>query len=103
MKQKVKYDAQGNPIQSWEWGIITLITTVSILFVIFLTFSFIRLDRQLLSANNKLDSMTQRYDDLVYENEILWTYVENIDTFKSLDDAIEHRDNIYDLIQFIDE
>lgn len=90
-------------LESWERGITCLLTALAILFVIFLTFSFIRIDRQLIDANIKLDAFNQKYDDLVYENEILWTYVENIDTCTSLDDAIQKRDDLYDLIQFIDE
>ena len=91
------------PVEDWEIGITYLLTIISIMFVIFLTFSFIRIDKQLLRANEKLDVMTQEYNDLVYENDILWNYVGNIDTCTSLEDAIRRREDVYDLIQFIDE
>ena len=45
----------------------------------------------------------QRYDDAIYENELLWQYIENIDTFKSLDDAVEYRDDLIEQLQFIGE
>lgn len=48
--------------------------------------------------------MEQNYSDLAYENEILWSFVENLDTYKSLEDAVDWRDNhLPDLIQFVDE
>ena len=78
-------------------------TIIAILFVAFITFITIRLDAQLIKANTHIEQFTNRYEDLVYENEILWRYIENIDTFKTLDDAIYARDRVYDQIQFIDE
>lgn len=47
--------------------------------------------------------LQQHYDDTVYENELLWTYIENVDTFKSLDDAVRYRDDLIEQLQFIDE
>ena len=47
--------------------------------------------------------LQQHYDDMVYENELLWTYIENVDTFKSLDDAVKYRDNLVEQLQFINE
>jgi len=51
----------------------------------------------------QLDAMWDNYSKIVSENEILYSYIENVDTFVSLDDAIRHRDNLYDELQFLDE
>lgn len=37
------------------------------------------------------------------ENEILYTFIENIDTFKSLEDAIKASENTIEQIQFLYE
>ena len=82
----------------------SLIVSLSTLFIMLVTILFVGFICLMNKTNKALDTMCQRYDDLVYENEILWTYVENIDTFKSIDDAVIARDKtVYDLIQFIDE
>lgn len=99
-----RLDAQGDPIrESWEDGIIMVITIVAIMFVAFLTFTIVKIDRQILHTAIQVDKIEDRYEDLVYENDLLWNYVENIDTFKTLDDAIAARSQVFDLIQFIDE
>lgn len=74
----------------------------TIIIIIFGGTSF-TITRDLVKLNTRMEQVTNRYEDLVYENEILWTYVENIDTFKTLEDAISARDRIYSQIQFIDE
>lgn len=99
-----RLDAQGDPIRgSWEDGIIVVITIVAIMFVAFHTFTIVKIDRQILHTATQVDKIEDRYEDLVYENDLLWNYVENIDTFKTLDDAIAARSQVFDLIQFIDE
>lgn len=37
------------------------------------------------------------------ENSLLWDYIDNIDTYKSIDDAIEGKDNLKYTLQFLDE
>ena len=37
------------------------------------------------------------------ENEILYTFIENIDTFKTLEDAIKASEDVIDQIQFLYE
>lgn len=101
---KKTYDVNGNiTIESALASTFALEVIITIMLIIFLTFSFIRIDKQLLKANIKLDNISERYEDLVYENETLWKYIENIDTFKTLDDAIEYRDDLIEQLQFIDE
>ena len=81
-----------------------LIVSWSTLFIMLVISLFVGFACLMNKTNKTLDTMCQRYDDLVYENEILWTYVENIDTFKSIEDAVKARDtSVYDLVQFIDE
>ena len=99
-----RLDLQGDPIREpWEVGIKILLTVMVAVYLISLAIQMIRNDALLTSVETQLEKMEQRYDDLVYENEILWTYVENVDTCKSLEDAIQKRDDIYDLIQFVGE
>lgn len=99
-----RLDLQGDPIwEPWEVGIKVLLTVMVAVYLVSIAIQMIRNDALLTSVKTQLEKMEQRYDDLVYENEILWTYVENVDTYKSLEDAIQKRDDIYDLIQFIGE
>ena len=97
------FDVHGVPEKNSK-GLLWYSIAVTLLFVAFLTFGFIKIDVQLIHTQAALEKINQRYDDLVYENEILWTFVENLDTYKSLDDAVNWRDNqLPDLIQFVGE
>ena len=98
-----KLNTNNDSMESWETGILMVITIVAVFFVTFLTLITVRIDKQIMHVAIQMDKVEQRYDDLVYENEILWTYVENVDTYKSLEDAIQKRDDIYDLVQFVGE
>lgn len=44
-----------------------------------------------------------KYSVLQEENNMLYNYVENIDTFKTIDDAIEESQNLIDEIQMLYE
>ena len=59
--------------------------------------------KEIVELKQNTSIIQQRYDDAIYENELLWQYVENIDTFKSLDDAVEYRDDLIEQLQFIEE
>ena len=59
--------------------------------------------RQLHDLDHNLSKMQRRYETVTRENEMLWRYIENVDTFKSLDDAVERRDSLIDQLQFLDE
>lgn len=60
-------------------------------------------DKKIVEIKQNTSIIQQRYDDVIYENELLWQYIENIDTFKSLDDAVEYRDDLIEQLQFIEE
>lgn len=71
---------------------------------LFIIFGFNRIDKQVVRTATQVEQINQHYDDLVYENEVLWKFIENLDTYKNLDDAVYYRDNcLPDYIQFIDE
>ena len=71
---------------------------------LFILFGFNRIDKQVAHTVTQVEQIQQHYDDLVYENEVLWKFIENLDTYKNLDDAVYYRDNcLPDYIQFIDE
>lgn len=54
------------------------------------------------TAKEKQELKT-RYSVLQEENDMLYDYIENIDTFKTLDDAIEASQNLIDQIQMLYE
>ena len=71
---------------------------------LFTSFGFGKIDKQVAHTATQVEQIQQHYDDLVYENEVLWKFIENLDTYKNLDDAVYYRDNcLPDYIQFIDE
>ena len=95
-----RLDINGNPIHSiWDF---ILPVAIIILLLGILVFA---VKRETSASHTYIpaDELMQRYEDLVYENEILWTYIENVDSFKTLEDAVSARDRIYEQIQFIDE
>lgn len=47
--------------------------------------------------------LIEQYRNLQEENDMLYKYVENIDTFKTLDDAIEASQDLIDQIQMLYE
>lgn len=93
-----------NPIVKW----FILLTFLSILFILLCTTIGIdllgRINTKLNTIEIHTEQIYQNYDDLVYENEVLWKFIENLDTYKDLDDAVYDRDyHLPDWIQFIDE
>lgn len=48
-------------------------------------------------------ALIEQYRDLEEENDILYSFIENIDTFKTLDDAVESSQDLIDYLQFKDE
>ena len=58
------------------------------------------------NAYNKIkeeQELKTRYSILQEENDMLYDYIENIDTFKTLDDAIEASQDLIDQIQMLYE
>lgn len=45
-------------------------------------------------------ALIEQYRDLEKENDILYSFIENIDTFKTLDDAVESSQDLMDYLQF---
>jgi hypothetical protein len=48
-------------------------------------------------------ALIEMYRDSQEENDTLYQFIENIDTFKTLDDAVESSQDLMDYIQFRDE
>ena len=48
-------------------------------------------------------ALIEMYRDSQEENDTLYQFIENIDTFKTLDDAIESSQDLMDYLQFKDE
>lgn len=95
-----RLDFKGNPIYTpWDYVIPVAIIVLLLGILVFAAKREISASKTYIPA----DKLMQRYEDLVYENEVLWTYIENVDSFKTLEDAVSARDRIYEQIQFIDE
>lgn len=45
-------------------------------------------------------ALIEQYRNLEEENDILYSFIENIDTFKTLDDAVESSQDLMDYLQF---
>lgn len=45
-------------------------------------------------------ALIEQYRDIEEENDILYSFIENIDTFKTLDDAVESSQDLMDYLQF---
>ena len=45
-------------------------------------------------------ALTEYYRQIEEENDILYSFIENIDTFKTLDDAVESSQDLIDYLQF---
>lgn len=52
---------------------------------------------------NKIIVLTEQYRELEEENDILYNFIENIDTYENLDDAIQASEDLIDYLQFKDE
>lgn len=48
-------------------------------------------------------ALIEMYRDSQEENDTLYQFIENIDTFKTLDDAVESSQDLIDYLQFKDE
>lgn len=45
-------------------------------------------------------ALIEQYRDIEEENDILYSFIENLDTYKNLDDAVESSQDLMDYIQF---
>lgn len=71
--------------------VIAIVTVVLSIFVI----SDIQSDYK-----SKEVALIEQYRELEEENDILYSFIENIDTFKTLDDAVESSQDLIDYLQF---
>ena len=74
--------------------VIAIITIVLSIFVI----SDIQSD-----CKSKEIALIEQYRELEEENDILYSFIENLDTYKNLDDAVEYSQDLMDYLQFKDE
>ena len=74
--------------------IVSIITVIISMFII----SDVQSD-----CKSKEITLTEQYRKLEEENDMLYNYVENIDTFETLDDAIEASQDLIDQIQMLYE
>lgn len=79
---------------SYISSIIAIITVIISIFIVSDTKS---------DYESKEIALIKQYRELEEENDILYHYVENIDTFKTLDDAIEASQDLIDQIQMLYE
>ena len=89
----MKYSINGEPRIGLAMSLYTII--ILIMMAIF----------TLIICNTIKDSKTndETIQNCIEENEMLWTYVENVDTCTSLEDAIARRDSMLYQMQFLDE
>lgn len=99
MKERNETNIIINAIFSYYSLLLLVITVSAVLILVKIAQS----DKKIVEIKQNTSIIQQRYDDAVYENELLWQYIENIDTFKSLDDAVEYRDDLIEQLQFIGE
>lgn len=77
---------------------ISLIVSIITVIISMFTISDVQSD-----CKSKEIALTEQYRKLEEENDMLYNYVENIDTFKTLDDAIEASQDLIDQIQMLYE
>jgi len=99
MKERNETNIIINAIFSYYSLLLLVITVSAVLILVKIAQS----DKKIVEIKQNTSIIQQRYDDAIYENELLWQYIENIDTFKSLDDAVEYRDDLIEQLQFIGE
>lgn len=99
MKERSETNIIINALFSY-YLLLLLVITVSVVLILA---KIAQSDKEINEVKQNTSIIQQRYDDAIYENELLWQYIENIDTFKSLDDAVEYRDDLIEQLQFIGE
>ena len=63
----------------------------------------IRAIKKINNIEADLEYIKEDYKYTIQENDLIWSYIENVDTYKSIDDAIRYRDDLINHLQFIDE
>lgn len=81
----------------------TLIVIANILVVLLIFIGSYLTWTTIYNKTKEKQELKLKYSVLQEENNMLYDYVENIDTFKTLDDAIEASQNLIDQIQMLYE
>lgn len=81
----------------------TLIVIANILVVLFILIGSYITWTTIYNRIKEKEELKLKYSILQEENDMLYDYIENIDTFKTLDDAIEASQDLIDQIQMLYE
>lgn len=81
--------------------ILTIIAEIMVISSILIG-SFL-IGKTIYSTTKENQELKLKYSILQEENDMLYDYIENIDTFKTLDDAIEASQDLIDQIQMLYE
>ena len=79
------------------------IIIAKILIVLFILIDGFIIGKTIYNTNKEKQELKLKYSVLQEENDMLYDYIENIDTFKTLDDAIEASQDLIDQIQMFYE
>lgn len=91
-------------IADYITGIIMKLCMILILIGAFITsLDAIRAIKKINNIEADLKYIKEDYKYTIQENDLIWLYIENVDTYKSIDDAIRYRDDLINHLQFIDE
>ena len=74
---------------------ISLIIAIIVIIISIFVISDVKSD-----CKSKEIALIEQYRNLEEENDILYSFIENIDTYKDLDDAVQASENLFDYIQF---
>lgn len=83
--------------------ILKLCMMLLIIAVLVTSLDAIRAIKKINNIEADLEYLKEDYKYTIQENDLIWSYIENVDTYKSLDDAIKYRDDLINHLQFIDE
>lgn len=78
-----------------SFSYISLIVAIIVIVISIFVVSDVKSDYKI-----KEIALIEQYRDLEEENDTLYSFIENIDTFKTLDDAVESSQDLIDYIQF---
>ena len=88
-----------------RFDLILFLFATLLMSLLFIAYTFI-VARAVNTINNQscqVQELYTSYRQTIEENEMLWTYIENVDTYKSIEDAVEYRDSLIEQLQFLDE
>lgn len=73
-----------------------------ILLAVIIIFGY-KISNQINEMAEDIETIRQDYKYVVIENEAIYGFLENLDTYKDLDDALKGLDNLYDELQHLEE